>query len=64
MEGENSSWAALLRFQVAADLLASGRAQDQVEAKALLDQALTVLEKQTPPPQRLAEVQALRKTLL
>jgi hypothetical protein len=29
----------------------------------MLDQALAILEKQSPPHQRLAEVQALRKTL-
>jgi len=58
MEGETSTWAAMLRFQVASDLLASGSPKDRTEAKALLGQALAVLEKQTPPPQRLAEVQA------
>ena len=65
MEGESSTWAAMLRFQVASDLLASGsvRPEDRAEAKALLDQSLAILEKQTPPPQRLAEVQTLRKTL-
>ena len=62
MEGESSTWAAMLRFQVAADLLASGRAEDRAEARALLDSALAVLEKQSPPPQRLAEVQALRRS--
>jgi tetratricopeptide (TPR) repeat protein len=63
MEGEASTWAAMLRFQVAADLLAAGRPEDRAEAKSLLDGALAVLEKQAPPPQRLAEVRALRKTL-
>ena len=63
MEGEGSTWAAMLRFQVAADLLATGRPEDRAEAKALLDQALAILEKQSPPHQRLAEVQALRRTL-
>ena len=59
MEGESSSWAAMLRFQVAADLIAgSQRPEDRAEAKALLDRALVVLEKQTPPPQRIAEVRA------
>ena len=62
MEGEQSTWAAMLRFQVAADLLASKRPEDLAEAKALLDQALAILEKQSPPPQRLAEVQALRRS--
>ena len=60
MEGETSTWAAILRFQVAADLLASGRSEDRAEAKALLDQALALLEKQAPPHQRLAEVRAAR----
>ena len=58
MEGESSAWAAMLRFQVASDLIASNRPEDRAEARALLEQALGVLEKQTPPPQRLAEVRA------
>ncbi len=62
MEGEDSTWVSLLRYQVAADLLAAGKPEDRAEAKALLDRALAVLEKQSPPHQRLAEVQALRKS--
>ncbi len=62
MEGEDSTWVAMLRYQVAADLLAAGKPEDRAEAKALLDRALAVLEKQAPPHQRLAEVQALRKS--
>jgi serine/threonine-protein kinase len=58
MEGEASAWTAILRWQVAADLLASGRSEDRAEARALLEQALPVLEKQSPPHQRLAEVRA------
>ena len=58
MEGESSAWAALLRYQVAADLIASGRGEDRAEARTLLKQSLDVLEKQAPPHQRLAEVRA------
>ncbi len=56
MEGEDSTWVSMLRYQVAADLLAAGKPEDRAEAKALLDRALAVLEKQAPPHQRLAEV--------
>jgi eukaryotic-like serine/threonine-protein kinase len=63
MEGESSTWAAMIRFQVAADLLAAERPEDRAEARALLDRALAVLEKQSPPPQRIAEVRAARAAL-
>jgi serine/threonine-protein kinase len=62
-EGDSSPGTALERFQLAADLLAAGRAQDRDEARRLLDQSLATLSKQSPPHQRLAEVQALRKSL-
>jgi hypothetical protein len=58
MEGEGSAWAAVLRFQVAADLIAIGRPEDRAGARAMLDRSLAVLEKQSPPHQRLAEVRA------
>jgi serine/threonine-protein kinase len=60
MEGEESAWAAVLRFQVAADLIAIGGSEDRAEAKALLDRSLGVLEKLSPPHQRLVEVRAAR----
>ena len=62
-EGESTPGTALERFQVAADLLAAGRPQDRDEARRLLDQSLGTLDKQSPPHQRLAEIQALRKSL-
>ena len=49
---------ALARYQVAADLIALGRAEDRAEARRLLDASLAVLEKKTPPHPRLAEVKA------
>ena len=58
LAGRSLVEAAMLRFQVASDLIASNRPEDRAEARALLEQALGVLEKQTPPPQRLAEVRA------
>jgi eukaryotic-like serine/threonine-protein kinase len=63
LEGERSPWLAVERYQLAADLLAGGRPEDRDEARRLLDQSLATLEKQSPPHQRLAEVQALRRTL-
>ncbi len=60
-EGETSPLLAVERFQLAADLLALGRPEDRAEARLLLDQSLAVLEKQTPPHQRLAEVRTLRR---
>jgi serine/threonine-protein kinase len=62
-EGDSSPATAFERYQLAADLIAAGRPEDRDEARRLLDESIAVLEKQSPPPQRLAEVQALRRTL-
>ncbi|MET0620340.1 MAG: serine/threonine-protein kinase [Thermoanaerobaculia bacterium] len=62
-EGDSSPGTAFERYQLAADLIAAGRSEDRDEARRLLDLSIAVLEKQTPPPPRLAEVRALRKTL-
>ncbi len=56
--GESHVTVALAEYQVAADLIALGRAEDRAEARRLLDASLAVLEKKTPPHPRLAEVKA------
>jgi serine/threonine-protein kinase len=58
LEGEKSPWLAVERYQLAADLIALGRPEDRAEARRLLGQSLATLEKQSPPHQRLAEIQA------
>ena len=57
-EGDSSPGTAFERYQLAADLIAAGRSEDRDEARRLLDLSIAVLEKQTPPPPRLAEVRA------
>jgi eukaryotic-like serine/threonine-protein kinase len=58
LEGETSPGVALERYQLAADLIAGGRSGDRSEARRLLEQSIATLEKQSPPHQRLAEIQA------
>lgn len=58
LEGEKSPWAALLSFQLAEDLIASGRPEARAEARKLFEQSLAVLGGSSPPHPRLAEVQA------
>ena len=50
---------ALLQYQVAADLIALGRAEDREEAHRLLEASLASLRKRTPPHWRLPEVLAM-----
>jgi tetratricopeptide (TPR) repeat protein len=61
--GESNPTVAMTRYQLAADLLALGRAEDRAEARRLLDAALAVLEKRVPPHPRLAEVQTASANL-
>ncbi len=56
--GENHVTVALAQYQVAADLLALGRAEDRAEERRLLDASLATLQKKSPPHPRLAEVKA------
>jgi len=56
--GENHVTVALAEYQVAADLIALGRAEDRAEERTLLDASLEVLEKRTPPHPRLQEIRA------
>jgi serine/threonine-protein kinase len=56
--GENHVFVALAEYQLAADLIALGRAEDRAEARRLLDGSLAVLEKRSPPHPRLADVRA------
>ena len=56
--GENHVAVALARYQVAADLIALGQAEDRPEARRLLDGSLAALEKRSPPHWRLADVLA------
>src|SRR5262249_17868726 len=62
-EGETSPILAVERFQLASDLIALGRPEDRPEARRLLDESLTTLEKQSPPHQRLADARAARAGL-
>ena len=61
--GEDHVAVALARYQVAADLIALGRAEDRAEAKKLLDASLATLQKKSPPHPRLAEVKAASERL-
>jgi tetratricopeptide (TPR) repeat protein len=49
---------ALGEFQIAADLLARGRAEDRAEARTLLESASAALSKRSPPHWRMPEVTA------
>jgi tetratricopeptide (TPR) repeat protein len=47
---------AVAKFQLGADLAASGEANDLAEARKLLDEALDALRRASPPPTRLPDV--------
>jgi len=47
---------AVARFQLGADLAARGEANDRAEARRLLDEALQVLRRASPPPTRLPDL--------
>lgn len=61
--GENHVTVALAEYQLVADLIALGRAEDRAEARRLLDASLAVLEKRSPPHPRLADVRAASAAL-
>ena len=54
--GEAAPAVAVARFHLAADLAAQGAGANRAEARRLFDQALTVLRRVTPAPQRLADL--------
>jgi len=61
--GDGHVTVALARYELAADLIALGGDENRAEARRLLDAALAVLEKGSPPHPRAAEARRERRAL-